>query len=314
MSDTVFRPGFVPQTYRARVQRSAVLDRIYPPASADADIRDHTLWLVRDWRRRLNQLAAAGFHPHSAERADVDYQFARNCCPSFTRCEPRTRCCYLSCCPFCYARWIQTVWESVQQIFGPAPATNTLAISPTGERNSAQQPANLDLIIRQRTITVPFDFPGAPGDRLITCESRDSADFDAAVNWFRAINEVVIRGRQRLITDVRSVAGSDMSAIVTATIVPKHRSWQILSRQLFVVRSDANFPTNLGACDYCKRFQSPTTSRRCKSIAKVFAFPRSLLRCDARLLSAVMEARRGYRLTEKFGSFRRHNHGQQGPV
>lgn len=137
MADIVFTLNGVPNTYRAQVQRAAVLSPLARrPSHRAGDIRYWSLRFQRWWRMRLWQWAEYGFTPGKNIR---DIQYVRNCVPAFVISDPITTQCNLRhVCPFCYARQVGELWTKVDAV-------------------AVHQP--FDIVEQRYTFHFPYDVP-----------------------------------------------------------------------------------------------------------------------------------------------------------
>jgi hypothetical protein len=330
MFDTRFTPGIVPNTYPDIIQREGVLDRIYFQRAGGnserrkTEIQNNTLMLVGLRRQTLENAAAAGWTPGrmpiSSEQAAANLQFAKNCCPSFTICEQRTRCCRQPhFCPFCYARLLRDIYLTVIGKFPQVAAEATSAIdsSPSSnaipnsrhrrridlQTNAPTGTAGYDLIVRRRSFNVGFtDTAVHEAIAAGTSEQTpDLAELDmpAASRWLVFHLAKCIEGRKSLMAKVRATIPSEnVSAIIWTIAFPTVRCWRIVNRQIFVIPHDAEFPGDLFIAanrrktgNWLNRYERPSQWRVRKSLSRLLAYPVSLLRGDPRLIATILHAR-----------------------
>jgi hypothetical protein len=160
MSDAQFSGEFVPNTYGDRVQRCAVLYPMFGVLRTPEQVTVATFKLLQAWRTTVTRLTQAGWVPPSAGDGDLTraVQYLRNCRPTFVKCRPATRMCFLRhTCPFCYARRVREIWEQVDLAFpnprSPDPPSSVIMFG------SAENPT--------RAVTMP----------AADAEHRTAADF-----------------------------------------------------------------------------------------------------------------------------------------
>jgi hypothetical protein len=308
-SDAFFRPVRVPNQYPDWLLRWAVLNGIFPKCRNNPNsIPRFTVSLVQLWRNRLNELAALGWYPGPATDHAVaaqTLQYARNCNPTFAVCVPKTRVCgHDNLCPFCYARRLQDIYETVNTFFvthapgaDAAPYTNHLLARfhrvhvpfsrSEGHRQAAQMASQRR---RRHTDLVPsLDISGPARDYLsclLTTAIRKRA------LWIRELNAV--------------------GAIALTTVVPTTRCWRFEQRQLFVLRPDQGIAGLAEKTDgWVERFERPTPRKLVDVLARLYRYPTQLLRCEAQHLQIVLQAQRGKRMFAKFGCFRNQSDNSQ---
>lgn len=172
MSDAKFQPQFVPQRYSDRVQRAAVLYPMFGALNKPEEVIDSTIKLQRVWRKFLQIAQDYDWSPGGAGDAAA-MQYARNCLPAFVRGKPVTKCCRLDyICPFCYARKVRDVWESLDMAFpnprSLTPPTHQIRMNESDTRASRTLELESDLeehrgqefpywlIERRNEVNLPF--------------------------------------------------------------------------------------------------------------------------------------------------------------
>jgi hypothetical protein len=308
--DTRFTYGFVPHRYSDRIQRSTTLDCICPPRPGpdqEKQMLARVNKLVGLWRVMLYALLKVGWCrgpvDSSPEKVARDFQFLRNCPPTWAKVNQRTRCCRIDhFCPFCYSRWVLKIWLLLVQKF-PEATNNPLNESP----HLMQQ--QYDLIVRLRSTDLPFTCAPDKIEPTTVKGPRPTAqienlDLDAVQQRLRMFLKQVPAGRKKVIDSVRDTVGQDISALISTIVVPTAKCWCITTRSIFIIPQGADFPIALCQdCDWYERLERPSHSKLHKTISKLLAYPRALLRADPRLVATMLRARNGIHLNAKYGGF-----------
>lgn len=135
MADIKFSLQWIPGSYAAQIQRSAVLAPLAGRCRSAADIERAVQVVQRKWRARTLALRNEGFGPLQSK---LKLATARNCHPAFAHAEPVTHACGLEqLCPFCYARRIIDVWRACDRVF-----------EASGE---------MQWLTRRRSVVLPYD-------------------------------------------------------------------------------------------------------------------------------------------------------------
>ena len=119
-----YRVSGVPkERYVDKVQLNAVLRRIYGRLPTEADIADATAWALFHWRRRVEQLAEAGWGPLGVTGNKSRRPNAMACPVAFVMIyggkQGRRPCHFRQICPFCWAREVRRYWLKIDRAFFP---------------------------------------------------------------------------------------------------------------------------------------------------------------------------------------------------
>ncbi len=320
--DATFIPHFVPQTYADRVQRAAVLYKLYRPLPDPQQVRVHTLRLVKLWRWSLRQLWDQ--HWHNRPRG---LQFARNCCPSFVYCTPRTRSCGLArICPFCYARWVRDVWETVDLAF---PNLNSRQVTEEIllDDGTAREPRRLEVTLPADTTPYAlverrheFNLPFLPTDHYRDLAARAhysvrprrkrktpreeallARDLPAFERHLRECLQAATTARNGWMAKLHPVG-----ALYHTTVEPWADCWHVEHRQLLMLRPDQQLDPQieLQTRGLFARHEQPSRRLLFEAVIRACAYPKLLLRGDYELTGVLLRARRRVRLTANYGAFR----------
>lgn len=316
MSDREFVARWVPNTYSARLQRRAVLYPLVGRAKNAAAVVTRTKQVVRMWRARLHALHQIGWTPGSR---DTDMQYARNCHPTFMFAEPQTRQCRIRhLCPFCYARWVNKMWETLDNVFpnprdvpdtvrlqsdnddelnedipetlvassGEHAGRNLRSIHLDGEQQAVEDPQRefpYHLITRRLDLDRPFVRPNYV-DESPTSYAAHLLSSTAAARTY-------VVGKM-----------DPLGCFAFTTMVPADAGWRVSHREIHMVPSTYVLPDDIGGDVY--RLERPSRRRIFHAVANTFVYPSGLITGDVELTKAVLEARRGLRLSAVYGVFR----------
>lgn len=272
MPDNDFVFKFVPDRMEDKVQRLAVLYPLTRYCRSLSNVRTNTKRLVKIWRARVHALAKCGW---PADATPLHTQYMRNCCPTFTFTEPRTRCCTRQVvCPFCYARWVRDVWERISKSFNP-PVTDT---------PGREFPYHL----------VEF-FCG-----YVRPYTEDNLDEAAYLQ--KILNENV--AMRKSVVDRLNPLG----AMMYDTIEPTKKGWYIRSRHLLKIAPDHVLPAVYGTVPGSSmlRIERPTRKLLLRAVARVCRYPTRLLTGDAAHTALLLDVRQRFSIpmSTHFRSFR----------
>jgi len=274
--------GVVPRRLVDEVQLQAVLypltgrlgARNMPLADEEQIIRESTALLVDLWRSRLSSLTELGWVPDPGSPNSATY--CRNCLPTFATATPRTRtCCRRYICPFCWARWVRSVWLNIEKAF-PKPAKNgDSAIFP------------FHLVEHYHTLTVP--------------PLPDDAVNWNPVTWIGAYVKELVSYRGEAIRRIQAPGAFSLT-----TVEPVRRGWRIRHRRLYKVAADYEIEEDT-LRGYVTRHERPSKTVIAKTVGRVCRYPRCLLRGDPERVFEWLTARQHFptRLAAAFGAFRK---------
>lgn len=317
MSDTDFQLNWVPNNYGAMVQRIAVLYPLMGIATTPGQIRYKTYGVIKRWRARLSALYHEGWRPHES-----NYQYARNCQPTFCFPEPRTRSCNKAqICPFCYARWVRGIWEKIDKAFPnprdevgvqkikiPADINDVAGLTNEPPDHSPSVDAASDdegrlfrsIEITQGSAGRVQDFPYHLIERKRTINPEyHKAEFAATpTEWVAKVAQTSIATRRERVRDVKPRA-----AFSSTTISPgKTEGWCVRVCELFMVEKDFVWPEDDEA--QITRHERPTRREIMQAVGRVCRYPATLLEGDLSMTVEALNARTGQRLSASYGAFR----------
>jgi hypothetical protein len=342
MSDRAFELLFVPRRVADRVQREAVMSRLYRRLDAtDVDaIWHYTLRLQRLWRSRLEMLARCNWTPRrrlddpTSDAARLVIQYARNCQPTFCACSQVSQACRLEyLCPFCYGRWVREIWLAAANAFPlagpyrPPRRLRSLQIGPAAPDPPPRFP--YILVERRRPLRIPF-LPDdvhreraaqaiSPGHyaRRVRRYEADKADGKKPrrrspnlANLDLAAAEAHLRKVLQASTKSRGLWFKKLGpagGFAHTVIQPWPACWHVEQRQLLMFPADVELDEVLLRADYgvCRIHREPTRRVLYKAVVRTCSYPKWLLRGDAELTATLLRARRGIRLVALYGAFRK---------
>lgn len=308
-SDFDFQYRWIPNNYRARVQRAAVLYPTMGIARTSGDITRKTQQLVRVWRARVATLMHAGWLSSDDHRCMV---YARNCPPAFVFAMPKSRPCKLrGICPFCYARWVGETWQRIDQAFPYSRATHG-ATSACGYQSSLrEEPVSGDIPTTHVQVDEPPMQMGGRALRSIVLD--EAASLDAAfpyhlveiqlenrerapffppnrqpADWCRDLLMRAIEKRARR----QRLLGS-LGAFVNTIMVPTTKGWKIQHRELHMIEAGNEIPKP--AVGHRMIHLQPTRRHVFHAVAHICRYPKELLYGDKDLVAILLQCRRGKR-------------------
>ena len=289
MADQKFTFSLIPEGCSARMQRRAVLYRLTGGSSTGPEIVAGTQHVLDMWRARLCLLRQLGWQPDWSGR---DWQFVRNCYPSFVVSRPVTRQCDMSfLCPFCYSRRLYDVWVRLCGAFGYPSPTEAEPLVPAADVDLDESPEaaftratdGLDLLVRVFTRDVPSK-----------CAATDAA----------AITELAEFIKKTAAS--RSVCVNAMRArgtFVLTDFAPIENGYRMYYRELHVVDTTYVLPAMVTTTD--ARVETPTRTELARTIGNFCAYPAELLFGPADRLKVLLAARAGMRLFNGYGVLRK---------
>jgi hypothetical protein len=301
MPDADFTYRFVPMTLPDAIQRAAVLYPLTGPVAAssrtdaESQIREKTEQLVGMWRARIGVLTSVGWLPGTS---NLSILYCRNCTPSFTYTEPRTRACrarYI--CPFCWARWVRGIWNGMDKLFPNPRKQFTQQVSNILDRYDGKTLRSIDLDPRQ-LVSFPFHLL----EQHITV---NKPLIPAEGSWSP---ESFIGRYVQDLTGLRKFAMKEVThhgAFSLTTVEPTDKGWRIRHRRLYKVAADYQPDEELRG--RILRHTRPSRSILFGAIARVCRYPVALIRSDPDRTLQWLAARHHYpvRLSATVGALRR---------
>ena len=277
MPDQNFTSILIPEGYSARLQRGAVLHRLVGRCRSGQEIVAGTERVLGMWRARLHVLRSAGWQP---KWTPSDWQFIRNCCPTFILVRPVTRRCNLSyVCPFCYARRLHTVWSRLSTVFGWPQQSCVDSEDETGGE-LLRSPRHLLVRTFTKDIELTNDSVDQSVTELLTTRIRKTLDIRSA-----CVGVLKTRG-----------------AFTFTEFVPTQVGWRMEYRELHVV--DATYVLPSAVSEITARLEEPTRAELARAIADFCAYPTELMFGPAEHLKVALDARVGLRLFNTYGILR----------
>jgi hypothetical protein len=272
-----------PYPHSRRVVDRSVLGPLYAYYAADPPPLSLLDSMVAAWRRRVDELAEAGWSKASGEKVRARMLACRPC--DFGA-EAKWHCRVSAACPMCHGLEASAQWSHVDSILFP----------PGGG-------LDYSLFLRERVLAV-----GLGRDRL------------AAVlkNWLGGARDgaAARRGFVSRDMDHRSLAPKHVTGGLASVVVALRSakgvpaSWRVKARQLLVVEppdpgfdKDADL-TRKGFLVESARVSAVPRSRTglAEAVAWVMAYPKFLLSGPTGPALDYLEARQGRRLTTRFGT------------
>ena len=298
--DVFFRFGAVPNRYQDVVQRMAVLYPLVGITHSDDDVRQRTQALLEFWRSRATLLVDAGYVKR--QRQDNALNFLRNCRPAFVITTPPTRLCGLPLmCPFCYARWVRTVWESLSAGIHPASSADTESLHQADWEDIPLSAITLGCGVqdewhsRRSTQHLVerhhYFYRPAPTDKT-------------ELQAFAYLLSDIIKRRTALIKQVDPVG-----AFLYTTVEPWDGGMlRIHHRQLFKLAASQAFPAEIvsNTKGSITRFEQPTRRDVLGIVARVCRYPLRVLTDSPQLVTQLFSVRReiNFRGNATYRSFR----------
>ncbi len=300
MADIKFRYQFVPMTLPDAIQRSAVLYPLTKPVFAknredtEVLVRERTAQLVRIWRARIGALTGIGWVPGPGPYSIL---YCRNCTPSFTYANPRTRPCKVRhLCPFCWARWVRGIWNRMDRLF-PNPRLRLLQqVSDILDKYDGRTLRVIDVNQHQAA-----EFPFHLLEQHITV---NQVLLPEEGNW--SPEQFIGRYVQELV-GLRSSAMQEVThhgAFSLTTVEPTNRGWRIRHRRLYKVAADYQPAEEIRG--RVIRHERPSRSVLFGAVARVCRYPVALIRSDPSRTLQWLTARQYYtvRLSATLGALR----------
>lgn len=239
----------------------------------------------------------------------------RNCCPTFAHCEPKTRTCRLRhVCPFCYARWVREVYKRIDAVIpqpeqpvirNPEPRVRQMRLGDAhpGGGELAVRPAHRYHLVERR---YSFHRPFLP-DKTVP-ESRHIAEDGQPHDELTWLADQLRRWVCIRADTLRRV--DSVGAFSHYTVEPMDHGWRFRVRQLFLVEPSFDIDQLSITQPFAQRpklvrHTHPTRRKIYHAVARTCSYPTRLLTGDADLVKAILEARRGRRLTATTGLFRK---------
>jgi hypothetical protein len=313
VTDNAFRYDFMPDSYADRVQRLAVLYPLTRLCHRTGEVYEAVERLVTMWRARVGELSNEGWRPR---RGDHCITYARNCVPSFIYALPRNRPCRNTMiCPFCYARWVRSVWQTIDSSF-PNPNDDPPRKIPAGLNIEIDPMLPDERLVSEHvgqrlSRSIQLDYPTDYRFHLIERHHSSYQPFvppesehKSQGEWLPALIKGVIAARNQLVAAVDPLA-----AFCFTTVEPSRRGWKFRSRQLFKVSANHRLPETLVTNGAVRYHEQPTRKIVFSAVARTCRYPVKLFREDPFNVAILLDVKQDKRprLSAMYRGFREGN-------
>jgi hypothetical protein len=307
-----------PGAYYQRVIALATVMPLMGPSRGPTAVAESALLLVDRWRARVAHLSAAGWdltRAHAARRGDPREVQGRayrmlNCRPAAFEPSPVTpSCCVASICPHCWGRQAADQWRAIDG-----------RLFEGGRKKLAAT-----LVRRTLRYAIRFELKGGLAALPQWFSCRLACERSAARRSVMGLASR--RTNHRLLAAAGCAGGFEQVAVELRPATEKVEAhWSIAVRQLLLVperkvrafRDDPWVAQAEASCEGDKTgvrtklsvHRRPTRRLLVYAVAAACRYPKFQLYGDAARTLEVLEARRGHRLSTRFGSL----HGGAGPT
>lgn len=315
-----FRVRKVPFGYGDQVQLSAVLRPLSGVVRTPREVLDATLRLRIRWRRQATRLSEAGWGSLGLPEPKRTLGNAISCPVAFVMTfEKKKRPCMLrTVCPFCWAREARELWLRVDDaFFPPLPAPRKGRVRPVdagaGPAKAApEKPARspYDMIVRRQAFYIParsrITAHGVTGQAATLpafLESRSTGrpykGLDRKPEVDRLLKEVDRKGPWGVLETIRHEPAESPTP---------DWAWTVTIRQVLLVPHGVLVPMPFHPISaegdrLHERHALPRRADVCGQVARLYRYPAALLGPDIPAVVAMLEARKGRRLTAAMGKF-----------
>jgi hypothetical protein len=328
--------------YQDQVQLSAVLRPTFGRLRSDADISDATAWILHLWRRRVVQLAEAGWKPFNLPGKKSRLPNAMSCpvafVMTFDKKEGRRPCKLRQICPFCWARDVRQYWLKIDSRFFPSPPGVKRRVRPVDTGPKPEKSASFirsikdvevgskspyDLVRRIFTFRLPRSVPKPVRNVRIT---GDKSGQLISGTIQRCGLSTFLDSRVRGAPDARLHRLSESKALLKAAgpgggmlevihfrCVDDHAyPWEVQVHQVILAVDGANVPKKVHELARSNKpllhVVIPRPKRRVvvSAVARALRYPDGLInpRVPVEDALAYLSIREGRRLVARYGCFR----------
>ena len=337
-----YRVSRVPkERYVDKVQLNAVLRRIYGRLPTEADIADATAWARNHWRRRVIQLAEAGWGPLGVTGKKSRLPNAMACPVAFVMIyggkQGRRPCHFRQICPFCWAREVRRHWLKIDAAFFPFTGTKQrVRVVDTGAEGARSTSVTRGVTDVETSVKSPYDlvrrlFTFRPpqieawpiANVAIMENGRGRLLENTVVKWSGLIAclESRVRGKPnpqlhrqhecRALLKAAGPGGGMLETISYRRVDDETHPWEVQIHQLILAADGTKVPTQLHPMAMAKpryHIVIPKPSRRVvvSAVARALRYPDGLIAPQVPIKDIVdyLDARQGRQLVASYGRFR----------
>jgi hypothetical protein len=298
---------------------------VFPPSRRDQrSTLARTLRLQKAWRARIRALDRAGWpatREHLGRGGMVQGRLWQmmNCPPSAIRAEPASQpCCVRAICPNCWGRWAAEQWQVVDRALFGKRVPGRARIRAPRLKGGVPRLSGKTIVVRRLSLTMPFMTAGGRYSVIDMLDRRIKDRVDPA--WDPAVLTLPPRKEDLKALKAQGVEGGLEVIQISLTTAAKFpltgdqnhgdpTGWQIAVNQVLVLptgkvaafmASPAANPTTIRSS--LKMIESPNRKDVALAVARICRYPGYLLSGDPRITFATLKARKGRRLSTRFGT------------